>query len=220
MAISLDDVMLDLSYLLGETSVPTPSPADRQAFIQRTLERVYRQYDFDLAKTTATVTLTNGTGTLPTDLGLSKDLDVRKIVGTVGASTGDDLVFDSIPYEQQDEFGNGDYKYWVTGSPGSYTLNTTESGNTNLTAVTIRYTQKNPTISSTLTTPFPSSMCLARGALVYYRQAEDPQSDISQLEALFQRELEEVISTQIRNQPDRPSVTRHQTKGTYTGDIT
>ncbi len=39
---SLTDVMTDLSYILGEQSVPTSGVEDRKAFIQRTLEEVHR----------------------------------------------------------------------------------------------------------------------------------------------------------------------------------
>ena len=45
-----------------------------------------------------------------------------------------------------------------------------------------------------------------------------PQADISQLEALFQREVEEIIGSQVRNMADKPAIGRHQRRGTYIGD--
>jgi hypothetical protein len=220
--VTMDQAMMDLSYLLGETSVPIPSPPDREAFIQRTLERVYRAYNWDLADVNATLQLTNGVANFPADVNINDPiLDIRIKNDLPGEGIGGDFIFTKIPYEQQDSFGPSDYVYWVTGSPGAYVLNTAQGtdATTGNAILTIRYMQIAPTINSSIGTPFPSSMCLARGALAYYRQAEDPQADISQVESLFQMELEELISTQIRNQADHPAITRQQLRGTYTGDI-
>ena len=212
-AVSQNDVLQDLSYLLGETSVPNPVPADRQAFIQRTLERIYRMYDFTIFKAITNATLTAGTVNLPTDARLDPDLDIR----TIGSGMGDDLIYKQIPYEQQDSFGAGDYRYWLTGNPGTYVVNTTET--TTTAPVKIRYSQDAPTINASITTPFPSSMAIARGALVYYRGAEDPQADVSQLDAQFKQEVEEVIAEAERNKKGKTAVTRHQFQGTYTGSV-
>ena len=43
-SLTLTTVMTDLSYMLGETSVPTTGTEDRQRFIQLALERAYRAY--------------------------------------------------------------------------------------------------------------------------------------------------------------------------------
>lgn len=194
-SINQTDILQDMSYLLGEASVPTSGIDDRKRFIQRGLERIARLYDFDEMYALATVSLTlNGrfyTGALPSDSGESPSLDVR----VLNNGSNDDYVFDKIPYEDQDKYQVGDYKYWLTGSANDYTINTRDDvGN-----VTVRYLQKAPTINASISTTFPSSMVIARAALVYYRQAENPLADISQDEALFQRELEEVIARQQRN---------------------
>jgi len=55
--------------------------------------------------------------------------------------------------------------------------------------------------------------------LIYQRQAEDPQADISQEEALFQNELDEVISQYNRSRPQPRAITLHEASGTYVGDI-
>lgn len=225
--VTLDAAMLDLSYLLGETSVPSPEPPDRMAFIQRTLERVYRSYNFDFSDNITTSTLTaateGGAITLPTDIGQDPAMDVRVLgVTRFGGSTmspGDDLVFTKIPYEQQDSYGVGDLVYWLTGAPGNYVLNTPETPSTIPWALTIRYSMGAPVINSSIATNFPSSMILAQGALIYYRIAEDPQADVSQLEAQFQNELNQVVAQELRHAPDHPAITRQQVRGTYTGDI-
>ena len=194
-SINQTDVLQDMSYLLGEASVPTSGIDDRKRFIQRGLERIARLYDFDEMYALATVSLTLSgrfyTGSLPSDSGESPDMDVR----VINNGTNDDYVFEKIPYEDQDKYQAGDYKYWLTGSANDYTINTRD----NVDAVAVRYLQKAPTINASISTTFPSSMVIARAALVYYRQAENPLADISQDEALFQRELEEVIARQQRN---------------------
>jgi len=221
--VSLDQALSDLSFLLGETvSPPESAVPDRARFIQATLERVYRAFNWDLATINATITLVNGIAAAPTDLNIDDPImDLRMKNDQPGLGVGGDYIFTKIPYEQQDSFGPSDYVYWITGSPGAYIINTDQNGDdmTANAALSLRYMQVAPAINASVGTPFPSSMCLARGALAYYRQAEDPQADISQVEALFQQELEEVIATQIRNQPDKPAVTRHQVRGTFIGDI-
>lgn len=219
---TLDKVMQDMSYLLGESSVPNPVPAQRQAFAQRALERIYRSYNFDLADVTVTISLVNGVANLPADVNINDPiLDIRIKNDQPGQGVGGDFIFQKIPYESQDSYGPADYVYWVTGSPGAYVMNTAQSGDASTAnaALTIRYMQIAPTINSSVGTPFPSSMVIARGALVYYRASQDPYMDVSQLEALFTNELEEVIATQIRNQADKPAQGRHQRRGTYIGDV-
>lgn len=219
--VTMDQVMQDLSYLLGESAVPNPVPAQRQTFAQRALERVYRAFNFDLADVTVTLQLTNGSATFPADVNINDPiLDIRVKNDVPGIGVGGDFIFTKVPYEDQDEYGPSDYVYWVTGSPGAYILNTAQGTDATANAIlTIRYMQIAPAINSSLGTPFPSSMVLARGALVYYRASQDPYMDVSQLEALFQNELEEVIATQIRNQADKPARNRHSIRGTYIGDV-
>jgi len=206
--------MQDLSYLLGESSVPPSGTEDRQRFVAMALERAYRSYDFPFTKATATVSVASGIATLPAAIRQDSILDVRVL--TSGANA--DNVYQQIPYEYQDNYAAGTYKYWLTGQEGTgtYLLNTSESGTPLL---TIRYTTTTPSINASVTTPFPSSMCLARGALVYFRQAEDPNADLSQEEALFQKELEEVISQYNRSRPQRRGRSVHEAASTYPGDI-
>lgn len=210
-SINQTDILLDMSYLLGEQSIPTSGIEDRKAFIQRALERIYRLYDFSEFKSIATVTITNGQGTLPTDIGESPDMDVR----VVNSGNGNDYIFEQIPYEEQDKYSAGDYKYWLTGSAGDYTINTNDT----VSALTIRYIEEAPTINASITTSFPSSMVIARGALVYYKQAENPLADVSQDEALFQSELQEVIQRQIRNNPIVRAKGIQELNDTYTGSV-
>lgn len=211
--ITLTDVQQDLSYLLSEQSVPSTGTENRQRFIQRALERAYRAYDFPMNKVTATIQMTNGVSGTLTFIGQDSVLDVRQVV----SGSHNDNIYYQIPYEEQDSYAQGSYRYWLTGYEGAYVINTTES--TTSPILTVRYTTVVPQINASIPTPFPSSMCLARGALIYYRQAEDPQADIAQEEALFQQELDEVIAAYNRSRPAPRGKTLHEREGTYVGDI-
>lgn len=205
-------VMQDLSYLLGETAVPISGVEDRQAFVQRALERVYRAYDFPFNKAVATIQLNGGIANLPTMIHQDSILDIRNI----GAGVGADQVYTQIPYSDQDNFSAGTYRYWLTGYEGTYVLNTNE---TTADVLTIYYEQTTPVINASIATAFPSSMALARGALVYIRQAEDPQADVAQEEALFQMELDEVIAQYNRSKPPVRGKTLHEMGHTWIGDV-
>lgn len=214
-SINQTDVLQDMSYLLGEASVPTSGIDDRKRFIQRGLERIARLYDFDEMYALATVSMTLSgnfyTGSLPSDSGESPALDVR----VINTGSNDDYVFTKIPYEDQDKAQAGEYKYWMTGSANDYTISTRDD----VGSVTVRYLQKAPTINASVSTTFPSSMVIARAALVYYRQAENPLADISQDEALFQRELEEVIARQQRNRSVGRAVSVQEINGQHIGQV-
>lgn len=210
-AITQTDVLLRMSYLLGEQTIPTTGIEDRKQFINDALARVYRTYNFNEAQAIATVAVTAGAGTLPSDIGESPSLDVR----VINAGSNNDYIYQQIPYEDQDNYVDGDYKYWLTGSAGSYTLNTKDTQ----TPLIVRYMQESPEINASIATTFPSAMAIARGALVYYRLAENPDADTSQDEAFFQKELQEVIARQNRNRPVRRAKSIMELNNHYTGDI-
>ena len=212
-AVNQTTVMEDLSFLLGESSVPSTGVEDRKRFIQRALDRVYRAYDWPMNKVTATISMVAGIASLPSNVQQDSILDIR----SVQAGVGDDYVYQQVPYGDLDDYPTGQYRYRLTGYEGTYVLQSSETSNDTL---QIRYETTSPIINASISTPFPSSMCLARGALVYYRQAEDPQADIAQEEALFQQELDEVIAQYNRGRPQPRARTLHEAYGTYPGDIT
>ncbi len=213
MSLTQTTVMTDLSYLLGETSVPSTGTEDRQRFIQLALERAYRAYDFPFNKVLATVPMVNGIASLPTTVHQDSILDIR----IVNPGVGDDTVFTGVPYGALDNYPAGQNKYRLTGYEGAYVLKSSETGTTDTLSVFHQTTA--PQINASIATPFPSSMALARGALIYLRQAEDPQADVSQEEYLFQAELDEVIAQYNRSRPQPRGKTLHEVMGTYPGDI-
>lgn len=216
MSVNLSDVQTDLAYLLGEDSAPSASAADytkRSTFIQRALERAYRAYGFPMNKLTATLTVTSGVATLPSTVMQDSVLDLREVVSGVA----NDHIYRQVSYEQSDSYSVGDYAYWITGYQGGLLLNTSET--TASPVLTVRYTSVAPVLNASIGTPFPSSMALARGALIYYRQSEDPQADIAQEEALFSGELSEIIAQYNRSRPPRRLISKHEDRGSYIGDI-
>ncbi len=206
------DVLTDMSYLLGEATVPSSGIDDRKSFIDKSMERITRSYNFEALKAIATISLATGQATMPTNINYTPPLDVR----IVNSGVGDDYIFELIPYEDRDKYNVGDYKYWLTGTEGAYTLYTKETASSTL---SLRYTQKAPGLNASISTTFPSSMVIARGALVYYKQAENPQADISVDEALFQKELQEVVAAEIRNRPIARGKGVQEINDTYTGAV-
>lgn len=208
MSVSLDDVRNDITYLLGNETQISPWPTSYDNFIQKALQRITRYTDFDFGQTTATISLTSGVGSLPTNARQSPELDVREVVD----GFDNDNVFTPVPYQDKDQYGTGDYRYWLTtDSTGVQTINTTEP---TVAAVTARYSLAAPTLNASIGTNFPSSMVIAKGALVYIREAEDKDADTAPEDAKFRIELEEVISAMQRNQP----IEHARYVGGYTGD--
>ena len=209
MATNRDQVMTALSNLLGEQTVPTSNVTDRQNFIQNTLDEIYRAYPWQWAQTVATVTLTNGVGALPTNARVDAELDVRQVV----AGANSDYVYEEVMYEEQDDFPEGSYKYWVTEDENGANINTKEGAG----ALTVRYQTVAPEINASISTPFPDPMVIALGALRYVRIGENPEGDVTQEEDLFKIRLDEVIAQAQRSKPRRRQRTKASVTGWYTG---
>lgn len=193
--ISLTDVQQDLSYLEGNQTVPVSGIDDWNRFIQRTLEEAWRQYPWDFAKTLATVSISNGVGTLASGAMLDGIYDIR----FVNSGSGDDHHYTEIPFEDQDSYSQGNYRFWVTGSPMNPVINTKETDG----VLQVWYKTLPPQINASVTAPFPDSMIIALGARRYIRAAENPQADISQEETIFQKRLEELWGWYNRHKPRR-----------------
>jgi len=206
--------MVDLSYLLGEQSVPTSGVDDRKTFIQRTLEEIHRWGDWEWAKATDTTQLTAGVATLATLVQISPNLDIRKIQ----AGANSDHIFTAIPYAAQDNYGDGDYRYWLTGNIGGYTINTSESSDST-SVLTYCYDTVPADLINGETTQFPSSLVLAQGALRFYRAARDPEYDVSQDQAIFIKGVTDIWGDQNSAAPLKRAQTAQDKTGYYTGSI-
>lgn len=190
MAITRTQIMTDLSYLQGEQTVPTSGVSDREAFIQRTVEEVYRTYAFPQTMTSATVSLTSNVATLASTYYPNGPLDVR----VVNSGAQDDYVFTEIPYDESDDYKQGQYKYWLTGGDPNFVINSKDADAT----LTVRYQTKPPQINATITIPFDDPMVFALGALRYMRIGENPEADITQEEDNFQVKLDQMIAQSVR----------------------
>ena len=184
-----------LSYLLGENSVPTSSVLDsRKNFLQNTLNEIYRAYPWSFAATNATLTFSGGVATLPANFDYQ-----HKIYGYF--YNGDtQTMLEEINIGDSDMYVQGQYKFWIEYIANDrFQIKTKD--NTYTTAV-VSYQTTVPTFSST-DTPFNDANIIALGAKRYVKASENPDADISQDEALFQKRLNEAIAAVQVNRPLR-----------------
>lgn len=185
-----------LSYLLGENNVPTSSViTSRKNFLQRTLEEIYRAHPWNFAKANATLTFASGIATLPTDFDAQHKIYSYFYNGQIQTELREINVGDSDMWEDNDN------KFWVEHiSDGTYAVKTKD---TNYTDAVVYYQTVAPTINASIYTPFPDQMTLALGARRYVKLGQNPDADISQDEALFQKRLNENIAASQVNRPLR-----------------
>lgn len=196
MSVNQTDAMLTLSYLLGENSVPTSSIADaRKRFIQMTVDEIYRAYPWSFAATTATLTVSNGLATLPADFDFQHKLYGYFYNGNTQTSLEEINIGDSDMYVQNQ------YRFWVQHiGNGVYQIRTKDTDYSN---VIVSYQTIAPTLNASIGTPINDVGVIAQGARRYVKMSENPDADISQDEALFQRRLTEIIAATQVNRPLR-----------------
>lgn len=211
MPLTQTQIMTDLSYLLGEQTVPTENVSDRQAFIQRTIDEVYRAFPWPQAMTTATLTVTSGAATLASNYYPQGTLDVREVL----SGSEDDRVYDEVSYGQHDDYIEGDYKYWLSGGDPNYVIETKDDVST----LTARYQTKAPQVNASITIPFEDPMLFALGALRYVRIGENPEADITQEEDNFQVKLDQAIGLANRNKPRHKRRTLSSENDYFTGAV-
>ena len=205
--INQTQVMLKLSYLLGELSPPSSGIDDRYGFIQSSLEEAYQTYPWEFAKTTATITVTSGIATLPSGLDQAMPIDMM----TINSGTGTDYNWQEIPYHEQDVYAQSNYRYWREGN----ILKTVENNGNPF----IRFSTIAPQINATMTAPFPDPMPIAQGALRFVRLGENPSADIAPEEAIFQRSLQRLWGQEHRSQPRSIRRSRANQNGHFTGRV-
>jgi len=192
--INQTQIMETLSYLLGENNVPTSSVAtSRKNFIQRTLEEIYKAYPFPFAQANVTLTFSSGTATLPSDFDAQHKIYAYFYNGDTQTELREVNIGDS------DMWNDYDYKFWVEHiADGTFAVKTKDTGYS--TAV-VSYQVIPPTINASVYTPFPDQMTVALGARRYVKLGQNPDADISQDEALFQKRLNENIAAYQTNRP-------------------
>lgn len=188
-----NQIMLTLTYLMGENSIPPTSTEGRKDFIQRTLEEIYRAYEWPFAGAKTTLTFTNGSVAMPSDF------DIQHKIYAYFYQGDNQYEVREINIGDSDEYVAGDNKVWLEyDGAGGYTLNTKDS----LTNITIKYSMLAPVLSSTVNTPFPDVMSIALGAKRYVKLGQNPDADISQDETLFSKRLNENIAATQVNRPN------------------
>lgn len=194
--VTLDQAQLGLANLLNQNSVPSGESSRRAFFIASGVERLYRSFDFDMAKQTTELS-TDDDGVIDlSDLNLGI-LPAIELVSDGTSDYGFILADDSISYHQ------GDHKYWVVlNEDHEWELHSTEPN----TALTIVFFEA-PAISSSQAVVF-TQMVIAKASLIYYRQAQDPEADVSVEEDEFRQEVAELIDAQNRRRPQRFATSR------------
>lgn len=192
--VTQQQALTTLSYLLGENSVPTSSVIDsRKNFIQNTLNEIYRAYPWSFATANATLTFAGGVATLPVDFDYQ-----HKIYGYF--YNGDTQTqLEEINIGDSDMYIQNQYKFWIEHiTDDTFQIRTKDTDYTN---AVISYQTVVPTLSASVSTPFNDANVIALGAKRYVKASENPDADISQDEAIFQKRLNEVIAAVQVNRP-------------------
>lgn len=204
---TLDQAQQALAYLLNQNTVPSAESARRAFFITSSVQRIYRSFDFDVANTSDTFT-TDSSGQV--DLSDQPFGGIPMILRISDGTTLNDFGF--VMQQDVQRFVPGDRKYWILpDGEGNWTLFTTEPN----TSITVWFSIA-PDISATQAAVF-QPMVIGKGALIYYRQAQDPDADVSVEEDEFKQEVSELIDQQNRRRPQRFIRTRRDVYGHYIG---
>lgn len=214
MSLSQTNILTTLAYLMGERTVNATTSAPRADFVQETLNEVYQAYPWRFARAAATLTLTGGIATLPSDL------DINHILQATYFSGITELRLDEIDPENRKDVKNGDNASWLTYLPAGdrFVLNTKD---TVPTSVIIAYQTKAPTLDSTgtITTPYPNKMTLALGSRRWVKLGQNPDADISQDQKVFEGKLANDIAAHQVPAPRKSRRSRQGQIGSTTGEF-
>lgn len=202
---TLDQAQTALANLLFQSNVPQGEQALRAFYITAAVQRLYRSFDYEMAHQSTSLTTD--------DSGIADISDL--LLGPIPAIN---FISDGIRdygfifASQATDLPQGAFKYWlVINEDGDYELHTSEP-NTNL---TLDFFQA-PDISTQQAVTF-TPMVIAKGALIYYRQAQDQDADTSVEEDAFRQEVSEVSDAQNRRAPQRFAQSPRDRYGTYLG---
>lgn len=212
--LSQTDILTTLAYLLGERTVNSSTTAPRADFIQETLNEAYSAYNWRFAQAAATLSISSGIATLPTNFDIDHHVKATWFSGTT------EIGFDEVDPVDKKDVNDGDSAVWITptGSGETFLLNTKD---TTPTSVVVSYQTKAPVLDSagTIKTPYPSKMTLALGARRYVKLGQNPDADISQDEKIFDKRLASDIASHQVPSPRRRRRTAQSQTGRATGDF-
>ena len=209
-AVTLQDVLEDLNYLLGDTSVPSTGIDNQKRFINRIIEKIYDYSDWSWSTAATTYVFSGQTQTLPTNY-----LDMVEVREEVPGADNDNI-YRRTTISSAD-IDASDYIYWVSGDLVSgMTMNINQTDNPSL-KTTYKISADELT-GTTDTTRIPRSMPIARGALALMQEAEDPYRDTSDAWAKFQRELDDLVRLDIRTKPKVKFYYKYVAENIHMGD--
>ena len=204
-----DEASNALAKLLNQDSIPQSEAGRVAFFIASGVQRILRAIDFDQQKVYASVT-TDGNGRVSLaalQLGMTPGIDVV----TNGIQD-----FTLVTPSERYHYEQGNYFYNIVVEAGVWVLYSSEKNAT----VTIGYFATPDTVVSS---PVPirvalQPMVIAKAALIYYRQAQDPEADTEQEEDQFRQEIAEISEQQERRRPQRFATTRRDRFNHQIGD--
>jgi len=207
-------LLTTIAYLMGERTVNATTSTSRADFLQKSLDDAYSAFPWRFARTTATLSVSSGIVTLPTTFDNSHPSNVRWI-----NSSGTMYDLDEIDPDDQAKVVDGDLAYWLSAqSDGSFLLKTKDTAPTSL---VVSFQQVAPTLDTagTIGTPYPNGMTLALGARRYVKLAQNPDADISQDQALFEKNLAIDVSGEQVSHARKRRKSRQSLTGRSTGDF-
>ena len=203
---TLEEAQTALARLTGQETAPTAEKARRAFFIVSSVQRILRAFDFDQTKRQVVVT-TDGDGKADlTGLMLGQ---VPAVASMFTNNTPMTYVLPSTKYT----YHQGDYRYNIIaedqgGGTMGWSLYTSEPNAT----INLEYFESPETISDTVKIAL-QPMVIAKGALIYFRQAEDPEADTSLEEDQFRQETTEIMEAQNRRRPQQFIQTQRDRSG-------
>lgn len=210
--ITQSNILLTLAYLLGERSVNSTTSAPRADFIQSTLEEAYQAYPWRFARTNATLTISGGLATLPTNYD-DNHYSYAKF------NDGSDIRLDPVDPDDSGALEDGDRAQWIEAlDDTTYLLKTKDS---DVTTVLLRYQKKAPVLDTagSITTPYPNKQTLALGARRWVKLGQNPDADISQDQKIFEKFLAADMASHQVPAPRKRRRTAHSQTGRATGDF-
>ena len=199
--ITYNDCSLALAKLLNQDSIPSSESSRVAFFIAAGIQRTLRAFDWQNAIMYASKTTdTNGRVSL-------SDLALGQAPGFVVVTNGVQEFTNVIP-SIRFSYTQGNFYYNVVLEAGDWVLYSSEPNAT----ITIGYYGTPDTVDTLVTIAF-QPMVIAKAALIYYRQAQDPEADTSLEEDQYRQKIAELAEQQERRRPQRIAYSRRDLYG-------
>lgn len=179
--ITMTNLMQELSYQLGEITVPTSGVDSRKVFLQRALEDVWKLYPWPFSLTDTTLTFSGGVATLPDDFLPEGNYYVSK----------NNKEINETDYSSRAEVASTTYYIrYVNDEYQAVLLNSAD-----FTAeLRYQYTAPDLTLNATARAPYPNLRTIAKGALRDTVKADNPEADNAQEASAFLASAQEDYS--------------------------